>query len=55
MPMHAVFKHHANKTKLPTCCTMENEPVMRAWEAMMAARVATTTMGHSREEGMLSQ
>ena len=38
-----------------TCCTMEKDPVMRAWEAMMAARVATTTMGHSREEGTLSQ
>ena len=28
---------------------------MSAWLAMMAARVATTTMGHSREGGMLSQ
>lgn len=34
---------------------MEKEPVMSAWEAIMAARVAITTMGHSSEEGMLSQ
>lgn len=34
---------------------MEKEPVMSAWEAIMAARVAITTMGHSSEEGTLSQ
>jgi len=34
---------------------MEKEPVMRACEAMMAARVAITTMGHSREGGTLDQ
>lgn len=28
---------------------------MSAWLAMMAARVATTTMGHNSEGGMLSQ
>lgn len=44
-----------NKHAALTCCTMEKEPVMRACEAMMAARVAITTMGHSREGGTLDQ
>ena len=32
---------------LSTCCTMEKAPEMSAWLAMIAASVASTTMGQS--------